>query len=617
MIMENTPLQLKVIAVKPSNSNTRNVREKESALGLKNTYGFIASEDSYEENYSDTILQPTIKKKREKVSFPFTDETSTNDIEKFIKKTSPKGYEYLLKLKSGTPKERYEKYITHIKWVMNDFKGYSFYFIDSSLGNTDILDNLVTELYRNEDFYSKDNTDEKLNNVRKFLILQRDEGLLFSFFGHSLLAQSSRGLEVTKNMIKDLKRENIDIDYRHLDCLRGCAYRIQKTLMKRSTELNAEKGAISFIEYLQPDIAKEIIHYEKLKPGSSEFLGDIIENFLIDNPPLDLKDYLKTIRRYVDGLAIQGKTNIEDILYDLHNHAGEIKLTNSSVDKLLRLNFYSGISKPSRFVYFTEKNKQDTFDRNIDHVLKSFEDQNYKKASKVAVVILPGVIDDSDHEFDVFAARAGLLFKALTNEGCRILPFEVDKDKQILDSLIRAQSVAKSKPDILIICGHGSSDATHTEDAKATILGKTKKEISFKKINPAKLAELKRAYPEIVSNLEIREPLPLWKTEGAGNSKITFDEANLDKNDINLMRNIGLLMAKNGKVVFNSCSVGKSIQSNPSLAEIFAKESGLETFACSKNIQDTVLIFQGGNLVDVNYKMLFEIKPTCRFKPAK
>src|SRR3989338_1311810 len=581
------------------------------ATAGQNSDEFSSPEIKYYENYSNEVLKPNTVQRKQKVSFPYTEKTSTIDIENFIKENSSKAYELLIKLKEKTPKEKYSKYIAFIKRTMNEFKGHLFYFIDQSMLSDDILYGLTVELYREDGFYSKGNTDEKLNNFLKFLNLQKNEGILFSFSGSSELVQTDKGLNVTINMFRDLKGANIDIQDEHFDVLFNIVGPIKKMILNNNPNLSEDnpemlqKSIVTLVNYLQTKIAPEIIHIERIKPGSSRDLGKIVTNFLSNEDSFySITDYLKTINRYIDGLVIQGETDIEDVLFNLASHSGDIKLTDENVDKLLRLHFYSGFSKPFRLVHTEEENKQETFNKVLDRILSSFEDSNVGQRNKVTAVILPAVIDDTadKYKFDIFAVRAGRMFKKLYDEGYKILPFEIDKDSQIIDSLIRAQSATNQKPNLLIVSGHGSVNSSKSEDAMATVLGKTRRQNSFQGINPAIIDEIKSRNPDLAGRLDKRKPLPLWKAQSVGNGEVTFDEASLDRNDTDIMQNIGLLMAIDGKVVFNSCAVGKQVGGKPPLAEVLSSESGLQSFASNRVIQDTILIFQNGVLIDVKYE---------------
>ena len=180
------------------------------------------------------------------------------------------------------------------------------------------------------------------------------------------------------------------------------------------------------------------------------------------------------------------------------------------------------------------------------------------------VVYLTGVIQaEEENRKDMFAVGGDLLIQDLQKNEYKILPFEIDKDEQIIDGAKRVCVATEKKIDLIIFCGHGNSQSTN--------FGFTERLITKRKPNQNHIRQIREKHSDYVKEIETKK---IWGIKNLANSDLTEGDAHLDVSDIGIMTSLRQYLSSNARAVFASCSVADD-KEGPSLAKTFAQNTGI------------------------------------------
>jgi len=609
----NTVSRNNLLAFLKSNQISCQPFSKENKLPLDIDNFFSASGPN--KGSANEVLKPsTDTKKGELVIFPHIGGNTTEQIEQEIKKHSEAAYKHLMSMKGDIgkkiSKEDYEKFVNFMQDVSNRFHGVEVRNLAIDMGLVGWKNPIASEPLLgvawflsygvNKNFF-KENIDEKLVHYKKFLITQRDLDVVYSFFGDSAIAQNEDGIKLVRNMYNWLVLADIPMHKEHFelidDLVDGYISDMEENYTKTfKTPEQRTEAAFKYAKHVLPKIFIEIIRLEKLKPGSSHNIKGWICHFAKVKDVFKIEEHLELLKRYTEGLALQGETEIDGALESFNYH--EITPTPKLIDNLLKLHRYSGVLRISRFIPRDVKDKQKYIEDLVQSCVDAFENKDYKKDSKIAVVFLPGVTEDSGG--DVFSLNTGRIFKDLQEGGFKILPFEVDQDKQITNAVRRAYKVTGRRIDLMAFTGHGS-ETNGNVDGQSLNLGTTSKPSNFKPIDPKVLNEIRNNNQDYLRNIVANSPFPLWEVQNVATDKVTSDSAVLDVGDIDIMGAIKPFMNTDAKAVFYSCGSACATPGKLSVAKVFADNAGIKTYAASEKVNRVNLKIKNGSLINVEF----------------
>ena len=370
-------------------------------------------------------------------------------------------------------------------------------------------------------------------------------------------------------------------------------------------------------EALLSNIRHVAIGLEKLSPGASLH----IKGWLTDAKNLDrVNECLKLVQRYAERLAVHGETDIADALASFN--LLKVPPSETLVDKLLRLHWYSGIVRINRFIDSNDPKRSEKLNKALNYFIDNFEGRGYKKDSKVTVAYITGVTQDFEEppKSDMFANPKGApnVLESLIKNKCKVLIFEFDKPQtRIPRAIVNAFIASGGKPvEIIVPAGHGNSLSTN--------FGVTKVPRAFVKPDENYRREVikrNRNYTESVDR-EIKEgkrKLIKWEIENIANGKVkTLNDGLLDITDVETMRELKMLMDKgyispDAVIIFASCNVAREQEEGFSLAKKMNEETGMVVFGCTKPIDNINPVFEDGHIIEVKYYKNGKLLPGTRF----
>ena len=589
-------------------------------------------EDKYsgtlQDSSSSTYSNEIIKRPNESlgtnvlVKFPKISGSTIGEIEKninFRKST----VEPLKKLKSLCTDEEYQLFLGFIKEISNELNNRT---IISTRGKEDPMPDLLQELisYKDSFTYKKGSLRDNLEKYKISLRAQKEIGVLFTFKNYDVMLQNPKGVQTIKNMVRSLANAGVELRNEYFDLLSN--YHLYLRTYLENRKVNPIKSSTESSEYaldhlnrfLEGDLTKAIIRLEKLQPGAGRYLkGWLLPQspYKKEANPLYIEYPIDLLHDYTERLALQGETEIADAIQSFEKCNGAIIPTGNIVNKALKLHQYAGIVRLSRFLD-QKPDKQKNLEARLNHFVSAFEDPNFKKNNNIALVFLPGVIEDD--EKDVFSGAEGNRIQALIDNDYKVFPFEGDTDEQILEAINRVYKLTGRTPDVYMFSGHGSTDSNGRVNGKSINIGETRREIAFRSIAPEVLTEIRKRYSMPVSTEIV---LPQWGVKNVSKG-ITYNNAAFDVGDVDLMKKIRRINTSSKPIaIFDSCGSGNEDDGKPCLARVFAENTGIKTYAAKYSINGlygTQLKFKNGEIIGVSYVNFGEGEvKTMEFLPSK
>ena len=424
------------------------------------------------------------------------------------------------------------------------------------------------------------------------------------------------GKEIAVRMASDLQTAGIKLHRNYVLILEDLHYSITKKLKENNKATDKERNEIAQIAVsaLEPKITREIIELEALKKGAGPYIKEWLSHFMtLDNILDNFEQPISLLRKYIHGLVLQGETEVDDVLESFYFHG--IKPNEKLIENLLKLHRYGGLLRISRLNHMRQDDKQTILEELVTECVRCFEDPAYRKNDKIAIVILPGVIDSTGN--DIFSLWEGKIIEQISNAGYKIFPFEVHTDEQIEEALRRVYLVTGKKTDLISISGHGSANENDFVDGQGINLGDTHRIGAYHSIHPGKLFELMTEgilQEEFLNQLK-KEPagepdkdefLPPWNVINVANSKLTNDRKQFDTGDIDLTKRIKKYTKLTTVAVLDSCGSGFETRHRISLGRVFADNAGIRTYAAIDSQNEIEFCFNGSTLKTVNY---FDLSP--------
>ena len=326
---------------------------------------------------------------------------------------------------------------------------------------------------------------------------------------------------------------------------------------------------------------------ENLSPGASVH----VKRWVSDLKKSEDVFKLPLIEKYIERLAIHGETDLDDALYSFTST--QVVPTESLIENLLKLHSYSGIIRVDRFVDSRKslEERQKTLEDTISEFVKNFEDKNYKKDNKIIVVYLTGVIQDGEENGkDMFAVGGDLLIQDLQKNRYKILPFEIDKDEQIIDGAQRVCEATGKTIDLVLFCGHGTSQSTN--------FGFTERLITRRNPNQNYIRQIREKHSDYVKEVETKK---IWGIKNLANSNLTEGGAHLDVGDIGIMKSLQQYLSSNARAIFASCSVADDKEGH-SLAKTFAQNTKMTVIGPTVSIGGLIPQYnEKGDVIGIVY----------------
>lgn len=572
--------------------------------------------------YNNEVIKVPPSRKTEKkfLSFSKLNGETADEIEKEVVKLEPRIEKTLESIKKNVTQTEYGKILLFFKNLSNDLCNEKVEYIGSN-SFSEPLTAIAVELNYYPDSYKKD-LDALLSNFKRYLLSQKkDLGFIFSLNGHCALAQDEKGIQIAKNLLKELHDAKIAPHEEHFLLLEDCVASYMKEYQTKGSNYCKDdkerlKFSFEYLECLQPKFSKAIIRLEKLKLGTGEHFRGWIKHFFTFEDIPRWQQAIDLLHRYTECLALHGETDIDDAVKSFNLH--KIKPNENLINNLLKLHRYSGLLRISRLIDPDQKEgKQETFEKLIEEFIKNLEDKNYNTDSKIATILLPGVVENSGG--DVFSNITGIALKQLKDGGYKILPFEIDKDSQIDEALWRTSMATKNPSNLIFFAGHGSVTGKAV-DGVSINLGNTKRPSAFIKVNPDELNRIKRERSKYLKDCKDNDLLPLWTIDNVAYDSLTNDKAAFDKEDTNIMADIKRRVAPSAIGIFCSCGSAAPDKNGKSLASILSDHTNMKIYAADQSIRDIKIKINNGEIINVEYSIpIFEkLHPETKiFTPSK
>ena len=595
-----------------------------------------AKETSTQENPKDfdiIKLPPPLPPLKETKPFPKITGSSVKEIEKSIREISPEASKQLDELKniceSDDDLANYENHLNYIKKLSDVISGKPIktrlegYVNDPLAMLLRMLTGEQAITYGGNKKYTPSFLEIQLAYVKAKCeagLNIKSSDIEIDIYDPPKLLKSEEGLEVMKKMASRLAKGEINLLKEHFVILDKLASQYLK------------EGDFDSMRDLEENLTSRILqnsqYLEKIKPGLGYRLTRELSKYSFDDIKT-FKNYLYSFEKYIERLIEQDEPAVDEAIESFGHWVGQfgssgntgIPLSEEVFNDLVKLHYYSGILRPSRFVdrskVDNQQEMQNAFKSTVADIIRSFEDPNYKKDAPIVLVILPGANDNFFGTFDAISANSGKWIQSLVDKGYKVFPFEVHTNDQILQAASLVEKITGRKIDLPVICGHGST----SEDPKK----KNEKDVDGQSLNLGKssddrfnanafvrpnMDESEKIKTKLIKNrdgktLEEIYNLPKWEIITVANNsssnpkvkKVTESNSELSTESTKIMKQFANHLSPEAQIILYSCGAGNEDIKAPCVARRLAANSGHITLAPQESICDMELQFDENNKV--------------------